>query len=121
MGRFSQLEYFYLLILAYSTQVRKEQYSEGIFPGAMAGIIFTGACIMQNKQAFATTQAAPRLGITQKMELQTSEGITDMMQTGAKTRSCYMLRFKGHLSEPEKSSRWRVWFWAIVSKELRDH
>lgn len=34
---------------------------------------------MQNKQAFATTQAALRLGITQKMELETSEGITDMM------------------------------------------
>lgn len=51
----------------------------GIFPGAMAWIIFTGACIMKNKQAFATTQAALRLGITQKMELATSEGITDMM------------------------------------------
>lgn len=51
----------------------------GILPGAMAWIIFTGAWIMQNKQAFAATRAALRLGIIQKMELATSEGITDMM------------------------------------------
>lgn len=44
----------------------KEEYSMGIFPGAMAWINFTGACIMQNKQAFTSTQAAQRLGITQK-------------------------------------------------------
>lgn len=53
----------------------------GIFPGAMAWIIFTGACIMQNKQAFTTTPPAQCLGITQKMDLETSEGCTDMTQT----------------------------------------
>lgn len=33
---------------------------------------------MQNKQAFTTTQPAQRPGMRQKMELETSEGITDM-------------------------------------------
>lgn len=50
----------------------------GIFPGAMAWIIFTGACIMQNKQAFTTTPPAQRLGITEKMDLETSEGFADV-------------------------------------------
>lgn len=33
---------------------------------------------MQNKQAFTTTPPAQRLGITEKMDLETSEGFADM-------------------------------------------
>lgn len=51
-----------------------------ILPPAKTWIRFIGACIMQRKQAFTTTQSAQSLGIKHYTESEASELIAGLTQ-----------------------------------------
>lgn len=64
----------------------------GILPAAEAQINLIGACIMQKKQPFTTTQSAQRLGVKSQMESEASLILhkPTALRSEAKTRSAHI-------------------------------
>lgn len=104
----------------------------GRSPCSRAALLFTGAWIMLNKQAFASTQAALRLGgrgggegAAHNMESDASKAPCDAgLQISGQSRNQVRLHVSFQFTSVNQR---RVLvgagggFWAFISKELRDH